>query len=61
MRKVAERLTAERHKSIAIACDVLDEAQVKKMIEQTVSAFGRLDAAFNNAGVQSRSNQERCP
>src|SRR5689334_7729065 len=25
----------------------------KKMVEQTVSAFGRLDAAFNNAGVQS--------
>ena len=23
------------------------------MVEQTVSAFGRLDAAFNNAGVQS--------
>src|SRR5947209_2280359 len=39
--------------AIAIACDVTDEAQVKKMVEQTVSAFGRLDAAFNNAGVQS--------
>ena len=23
------------------------------MVEQTVSVFGRLDAAFNNAGVQS--------
>jgi NAD(P)-dependent dehydrogenase (short-subunit alcohol dehydrogenase family) len=23
------------------------------MVEQTVSTFGRLDAAFNNAGVQS--------
>ena len=23
------------------------------MVEQTMSAFGRLDAAFNNAGVQS--------
>jgi NAD(P)-dependent dehydrogenase (short-subunit alcohol dehydrogenase family) len=23
------------------------------MVEQTVSAFGRLDAAYNNAGVQS--------
>ena len=29
------------------------EAQVKKMIERTVSTFGSLDAAFNNAGVQS--------
>jgi len=53
VRKVAERLVAAGHKAIAITCDVTDEAQVKKMVEQTVSAFGRLDAAFNNAGVQS--------
>jgi len=45
-------LTA-RHKAIAVCCDVADEAQVKAMVEHTVSAFGRLDAAFNNAGVQS--------
>ena len=50
-RKLAKRLTSEGHKAIAIACDVTDEAQVKNMVEQTVSAFGRLDAAFNNAGV----------
>jgi NAD(P)-dependent dehydrogenase (short-subunit alcohol dehydrogenase family) len=51
VREVAERLTAAGHQAIAIACDVTDEAQVKKMVEQTVAAFGRLDAAFNNAGV----------
>jgi NAD(P)-dependent dehydrogenase (short-subunit alcohol dehydrogenase family) len=32
---------------------VADDAQVKAMVEQTVSTFGRLDAAYNNAGVQS--------
>jgi NAD(P)-dependent dehydrogenase (short-subunit alcohol dehydrogenase family) len=32
---------------------VTDEAQVKGMVAQIVSTFGRLDAAFNNAGVQS--------
>src|SRR6266480_6202932 len=53
VRKVADRLAGDGHKTIAIACDVTDEAQVKKMVEQTVSSFGRLDAAFNNAGVQS--------
>lgn len=53
VRKVAERLTGAGLKVIAIACDVTDEAQVRKTVEQTVSAFGRLDAAFNNAGVQS--------
>src|SRR2546428_12196715 len=46
-------LVAAGHKAIAIRCDVTNEAQVKAMVEQTVSVFGRLDAAFNNAGVQS--------
>src|SRR5713226_6650114 len=53
VRKAAEQLVAAGHKAIAITCDVTDEAEVKRMIEQTVSAFGGLDAAFNNAGVQS--------
>src|SRR2546428_6485012 len=53
VRIATERLVAAGHKAIAIRCDVTDEAQVKRMVEQTVSAFGRLDAAFNNAGVQS--------
>lgn len=53
VRNATERLIAAGHKAIAIGCDVTDEAQVKAMVERTVSAFGRLDAAFNNAGVQS--------
>lgn len=32
--------------------DVTDEAQVKALVDGTVAAFGRLDAAFNNAGVE---------
>jgi len=40
-------------KALGICCDVADEAQVAAMVQQTVSTFGRLDAAFNNAGVQS--------
>ena len=52
-RAAADQLIAAGHKAIAVRCDVADEAQVKAMVEQTVSAFGRLDAAFNNAGIQS--------
>jgi len=48
-----EELVAASHKAIAVRCDVADEAEVAAMVEQTVSVFGRLDAAFNNAGVQS--------
>src|SRR5437879_9850076 len=53
VRTAAEKLAASGYKAIAVHCDVSDEAQVKAMVEQTISAFGRLDAAFNNAGIQS--------
>jgi len=46
-------LSAQGHKALAIHCDVADDAQVEAMVDQTVAAFGRLDAAYNNAGVQN--------
>ena len=53
VRFAAEELVSAGHKAIAVRCNVADEAEVAAMVEQTVSTFGRLDAAFNNAGVQS--------
>ena len=53
VRSAAEELVAAGHKAIAVRCNVADEAEVAAMVEQTVSTFGRLDAAFNNAGIQS--------
>jgi NAD(P)-dependent dehydrogenase (short-subunit alcohol dehydrogenase family) len=35
-----------------VAADVAKEADVKRLVEETVAKFGRLDAAFNNAGVE---------
>ena len=49
----ADALTADGHRAIAIACDVADEAAVAAAVARTVAAFGRLDAAFNNAGVNA--------
>ena len=53
VRSAAEALVAAGHQAIAVRCNVADEAEVAAMIERTVSTFGRLDAAFNNAGIQS--------
>ncbi|MGZ8690340.1 MAG: glucose 1-dehydrogenase [Aeromicrobium sp.] len=47
-------LTAAGHKSLAIRCDVSDDGEVAAMVDRTVAAFGRLDAAFNNAGVMAK-------
>ena len=49
----AQKLTAAGHKAIAFGCDVSDDAQVAAMVDWTVAQFGRLDAAFNNAGVMA--------
>lgn len=45
-------ITAAGGEVIGMVCDVADEAQVAVMVERTVATFGRLDAAFNNAGIQ---------
>ncbi|GAA0614922.1 SDR family oxidoreductase [Virgibacillus siamensis] len=34
-------------------CDVSDEEQVKALVDETVSAFGKLDFAHNNAGINA--------
>ena len=34
-----------------VQCDVSDEEQVKAMVAETVARYGRLDCAFNNAGI----------
>jgi NAD(P)-dependent dehydrogenase (short-subunit alcohol dehydrogenase family) len=41
--------------SIAIQGDVTKEEDVANMVARTVSAFGRIDCAYNNAGVAGRS------
>lgn len=53
VRSAAEELTGRGYKSLAVRCDVSDDAQVEAMVAQTVATFGRLDAAYNNAGVQN--------
>ncbi|AYF86109.1 SDR family oxidoreductase [Pseudomonas sp. JS3066] len=35
-----------------IRCDVTREAEVQALMEGTVAAYGRLDYAFNNAGIE---------
>jgi NAD(P)-dependent dehydrogenase (short-subunit alcohol dehydrogenase family) len=51
--KAADDLRVAGHTATAVTCDVADAAQVTFMIERAVSTYGRLDAAFNNAGVNS--------
>ena len=50
--KVAEEIAKDYSvKTIAIQTDVTDPAQVDSMVAKVISAFGKLDAAFCNAGI----------
>jgi len=53
--RAAGDLRGAGHNAIGVACDVTDAAQVEAMVERAVSTYGRLDAAFNNAGVNSEA------
>src|SRR3954451_16303828 len=50
----AQKLVDAGQKAIAVTCDVSDDAQVAAMVDRAVAEFGRLDAAFNNAGVMAK-------
>jgi NAD(P)-dependent dehydrogenase (short-subunit alcohol dehydrogenase family) len=52
-RSAARDLAANGHKTLAVRCDVSNDAEVEAMVQKTVAAFGRLDAAYNNAGIQN--------
>jgi NAD(P)-dependent dehydrogenase (short-subunit alcohol dehydrogenase family) len=49
----AEDLTTAGHQALGVVCDVSQEDLVDAMVNQAVATFGRLDMAFNNAGIQA--------
>lgn len=53
VRKAAGELAKAGYTALPIRCNVAHDEDVAAMVEKTVSELGRLDAAFNNAGVQS--------
>lgn len=50
--QAAELARAEGAESLAVQADVASSASVQAMVAAAVARFGRLDAAFNNAGVE---------
>ena len=53
--RTEEEIKSFGGKTIAVAADVSNPAQVQNLIESTVKAFGRIDVVINNAGIEKKA------
>ena len=52
LRAATDAMTAVGQEALGVTCDVTDEHEVAALVGDTIATFGRLDMAFNNAGIQ---------
>ena len=53
-RETARQVEEAGGHALAVRCDVTNVDDIQAALAQTIDAFGRLDMAFNNAGVEPR-------
>ena len=54
---VVEQITKAGGEARFVRTDVTRETEVAALVEATLAAFGRLDAAFNNAGIEGATGK----
>jgi NAD(P)-dependent dehydrogenase (short-subunit alcohol dehydrogenase family) len=50
--QLAEQIRKQGNECIYVHCDISKPAEVQNMVRETVDRFGRLDIAYNNAGIE---------
>ena len=51
-RTAEAELLSEEHEAMFVRCDVSREEDVRNLVAAAVERYGRIDAAFNNAGIE---------
>ena len=59
LQSLAAELTGKGGKALAVATDVSDYSQVKRLVDTAVQTYGRIDVMINNAGLMPHSPLER--
>src|SRR6201992_859986 len=59
IQSLADALTRAGGKALAVETDVVKSEQVKKLVEQAVRTYGRIDVMINNAGLMALSPLEK--
>ena len=54
-RDTVQSIEQLRGNVMAVSCDVTSSDQIGAALQRAVDAFGRIDIAFNNAGVEQRN------
>lgn len=55
LQETAEHIKAAGAEVLAMTCDVSKPEEVRVAVAHAVNAFGRIDCAFNNAGVENKA------
>lgn len=59
MKEVQDQIEKEGGKAICVMTDVSKEADCKRLIDESIAAFGQLDVLINNAGMSMRALFEK--
>jgi NAD(P)-dependent dehydrogenase (short-subunit alcohol dehydrogenase family) len=51
---LANELQSQGHNALFTKCDVSRESDIQQSLQQTIKKYGRLDYAFNNAGIEGQ-------
>ena len=53
---VVDEVTGAGGQAVAVAADVSKEADAKRMVDEAIAAFGRVDVLYNNAGIMPEAD-----